>query len=149
MQPMKRPAFSDWIGPGAHALPQPCVSAEGPLDALYEDLVPGRAVRLIGWEIDQYALRVIYGVDPPLEANQPATPWELSGSDDLGNDYLPLGGAFGLARDREHTEGVQSLQLPHPSANYVDLVLQSAASTGRRHILRIELPRGARGVATQ
>lgn len=147
---MDGPAFSDWIGGGAHAIPKPVVTAEGPLDATYEDLVPGRTVTLINWAIDQYALRVIYTVNPPIHGHPPpGTRWELSGSDDLGNEYLSVGGASGLSHDRERTEGVESMQLPDPSATYLDLVLESGVETGPRHVLRIEPPPGVQSAATR
>jgi hypothetical protein len=111
------------------------------MDITFMDLVPGHTVTLIGWELDQYALRVRYEVRPPIDGQPPPREarWSLSGIDDLGTKYLSVGGASGVSPDGECSEGLESVQPPDSAATYIDVLVEPAVKDASRHVVRIEL----------
>src|SRR5687767_13426380 len=56
--------------------------------------LPGHELHLIRLATDQHALRLEYEITPPLPRSARIF-WGWSAHDDLGNEYLAAGGAFG------------------------------------------------------
>jgi hypothetical protein len=86
--------------------------------------LPGHELHLVRLDMDQHALRLEYEITPPLPRSARIF-WGWSARDDLGNEYLAAGGAFGPSPDREATAGVLSLTpLLHEHARSLTLVLE-------------------------
>jgi hypothetical protein len=72
---------------------------------------PGEhAVTITSVNRDQHGIRVRYEIVPPLAASG-VGPWGKA-QDDLGNRYDDRGGAHGLDRERNVTDGVLTLVSP-------------------------------------
>lgn len=85
--------------------------------------LPGHELHLSRLAADEHALRLEYEITPPLPKSAPIF-WGWSARDDLGNEYLAAGGAFGLSSEREATTGVLSLTpLLHEGARSLTIVL--------------------------
>lgn len=124
------------------------------LDVAIRGLLPERELRVKAVGVDEYALRLVYEVMPPIAVHgwedaikeeAVAFIWLLSGQDDLGNRYEDGGGAYGLAEDGTKTEGVHSLQpVPAPNASWIDLAFIPASEESSwenaRFVLRVRFP---------
>ena len=104
--------------------------------------LPGHELHLMRLEADQHALRLEYEITPALPRSARIY-WGWSARDDLGNDYLSAGGAFGPSSERDATRGVLSLTpLLHDGSRSLTLVLEPEFGVPlkqRQWVIEVEL----------
>lgn len=104
--------------------------------------LPGHELHLIRLAVDDHALRLEYEITPPLPKAARIF-WGWSARDDLGNEYLAAGGAFGPSSERDATAGVLSLTpVLHEGARSLTIVLQpefGTPLTQRELIIEVDL----------
>ena len=92
-------------------------------------LIPDREMRITELSSDHQSVALQYRITPALperdpEGGGPWLTWDWSGVDDLGNEYVSWGGAYGTSDDGRSTAG--------------DLTLSPAPANGAR-LLRVRL----------
>jgi hypothetical protein len=102
-----------------------------PLGHVCRDLLDGRVLTVHLLETDRIAIRLRYDVFPALPRSQPGggpiVMWWTSAVDDLGNEYLDGGGAYGFSPDGARTQGTFSLS-PLPAAGAASLRITVGAA---------------------
>ena len=98
------------------------------IDHICRSTIPQRVLHVIALEIDIYAIRIGYLITPPLPGpgvnGNPPIGWRWHAMDDLGNEYVEAGGAYGRTPEQGSTAGVLSLTpLPPPEARSLKVVL--------------------------
>ncbi len=99
------------------------------LNIVIRGLIPGREMRITEFSVDHQSVALHYRISPALpesdlEDGGPWLTWDWSGVDDLGNEYVSRGGAYGSSDDGSSTVG--------------DLTL-SPAPADRARLLRVHL----------
>lgn len=99
------------------------------LNIVIRGLIPGREMRITEFSVDHHSIALHYRISPALperdlEDGGPWLTWDWSAVDDLGNEYVSLGGAYGTGDDGRSTVG--------------DLTLGPAPAEGAR-LLRVHL----------
>ena len=98
------------------------------IDHICRRTIPQRMLHVIALEIDMHAIRIGYRITPPLPgpdaSGKPPIGWRWQATDDLGNEYVEAGGAYGRTPEQGGTAGVLSLTpLPPPEARSLKVVL--------------------------
>jgi hypothetical protein len=91
------------------------------LDIAITGLIPDREMRITALDIDEAAMAVRYRITPALPDHDnrdrgPWLTWDWSGTDDLGNSYDSVGGAYGTSDAGDSTLGDLSLS-PAPASD--------------------------------
>lgn len=92
------------------------------LDYKFPKSVMGKLLHVYAIKIDEYAIRICYTFTPPIpeivsgSMHPLFVRWNYHATDDEGNNYIEAGGACGLSKDGQFTDGVLSL-IPLPSKN--------------------------------
>jgi hypothetical protein len=113
------------------------------LDLEIRGLIPDREMRITKLSVDHQSVVLHYRISPALpdrdpEDGSPWLTWDWSGVDDLGNEYVSWGGAYGTSDDGRSTGGDLTLT-PAP---------EDAARLLRLHLAPFRHHEGDLGAAT-
>jgi hypothetical protein len=113
------------------------------LDIEFHGLIPDREMRITGLSVDHQSAVLHYRISPAVpdrdpEDGSPWLTWDWSGVDDLGNEYVSWGGAYGTSDDGRSTGGDLTLS-PAPA---------DEARLLRVHLAPFRLHEGDLGAAT-
>jgi hypothetical protein len=75
------------------------------------DVLPGYEVSFSAVYLDSTGLRVEYTITPGVPLAPGSLSWVGTASDEYGNTWEDVGGAFGLSSDGRRTEGVLTFEL--------------------------------------
>jgi hypothetical protein len=100
------------------------------LDIEIYGLIPDREMRITALDVEEEVMAVQYRITPALPDRDdrdfgPWLTWDWSGSDNLGNSYDSVGGAYGTSGDGACTLGDLSLA-PAPARDARVLHVQLA-----------------------
>ena len=91
------------------------------------DLFPGHSLSFTDVGFDDRGIRIEYTIAPAVAMRNPGIGWVGHGRDNLGNDYEDVGGAYGLARDGDRTNGVLTMPFPIDEASMLRVRLRPAS----------------------
>ena len=116
-----------------------------PIEQTFEPILNAYRWHIQSLHIDEHAIRIEYDIKPPLSptprGNNKAALIGLWGSatDNLGNDYSSVGGAYGLSTDKQSTTGVLSFN-PFPAIGATTLTSQLEIVAGEKEQDSITFP---------
>jgi hypothetical protein len=93
------------------------------------DLFPGHSLSFADVGFDDVGIRIEYTIAPAVAMRNPGIGWVGYGRDDLGNDYVDVGGAYGQARDGDRTNGVLTMPFPIDEARTLRVRLRPRSDT--------------------
>lgn len=111
-------------------------------------------LQILGLTQDRYAIRIRYRLQPAFGSVRPAGSdvgdwtapilWTWHAEDDVGNEYLEAGGAYGTADGETAVQGVWSLvPLPSRSARRLHVVVTPWVQAGvevEPYVFDVDLP---------